>query len=919
MRRRAVGLTVRSVAFFALNACGETSPEQASEPLAPPGVEAPDAGNDAAESGGPDAAEPTVQLPACLQGDSPPGCAAAPQLPACLLGDEPRGCDLLPDWPCPQGWAAEQIGAGTAWGYRICNPASPPQCGDGEAAFPGETTCQPLGTDCPSGDFLDETQVRALAPSFTGKILYAKPGGSGDGSKGAPFGSVAQALAAAATSDVVALAKARFSETLTLAQTVAVVGACASGTVIEPPSPSETDATVGIVGSGARVANLAITGARPGIKLRGTATGVALRGVEIRKAAYAGLEIGSKGSTLVESLAVRDTEPRPGAQSDGMGIVMLEGTTTVRRAVLERNSRAALFADGPDLSVTLSSAVVRDTRSQKSDKGAGYGVCAFGGARVLVTESILERNRYAGAAALRAGTSLELRDVVVRDTSHWDRDEYFGNGLVAAERAEVTAARVLLDRNQETGARGEGQGTVLKLLDSVVRSTRSRPASHAAGMGVLARDRANVSLSRTLLFENLDCGIQARDPGTVVDAQVSRIQATQGGEDDFKSGDGLCAGLGARVTLSGVAFERNRTAGLYADGAGTAIDAADVVVRDTLGQAVPGNPDFGRGVSVEAGARVEMSRALLDRNRDAALYVSGGGTVLQAEDMVVRRTLSRATDQAGGVGLWVAQGALAEVARSHFDGNGDCAAHAEGTGTLLRATDFSAVRTKPSLVTREYGRGLNASTGAEVTITRGVLEANQDMAAIALGANLTIIDSLIRDTASRPGTGQSGRGIEVLPWQGGIASLVATRVALLGNREVSVLASGPGTTATLEHVMIRRTLRAACGDPGSGIQPPCVQGAVNYGMGIGLAVRDSATVRISAFDIDSSAMCGIQIARDGRVQADHGLVHGNPIGLNLRDPGYDLTTVLTPTVRFFDNEVNLDAKDLPVPTPSPGP
>ena len=47
------------------------------------------------------------QLPECLQGDNPPGCAEAPRLPECLQGENPTGCAEYPrmkNWQCPDGW-----------------------------------------------------------------------------------------------------------------------------------------------------------------------------------------------------------------------------------------------------------------------------------------------------------------------------------------------------------------------------------------------------------------------------------------------------------------------------------------------------------------------------------------------------------------------------------------------------------------------------------------------------------------------------------------------------------------------------------------------------------------------------------------------------------------------------------------------
>ncbi len=63
-------------------------------------------------------------------------------------------------------------------------------------------------------------------------------------------------------------------------------------------------------------------------------------------------------------------------------------------------------------------------------------------------------------------------------------------------------------------------------------------------------------------------------------------------------------------------------------------------------------------------------------------------------------------------------------------------------------------------------------------------------------------------------------------------------------------------------------------------------------------------------------LVGVQVARDGAVDLADGVVTGNPVGVNVQEPSYDISRVMT-RVRYVDNGTNLDASELPTPDPTP--
>jgi len=96
-------------------------------------------------------------------------------------------------------------------------------CPDGEGFIDG--ACARIGEPCGSGEY---------ATSLEGKtgIIYVKRGGAGNGSKSAPFGSIAAALAIAASSATIAIGGDGLDEDVILNGPITLVGACVERTMI---------------------------------------------------------------------------------------------------------------------------------------------------------------------------------------------------------------------------------------------------------------------------------------------------------------------------------------------------------------------------------------------------------------------------------------------------------------------------------------------------------------------------------------------------------------------------------------------------------------------------------------------------------------------------------------------------------------
>ncbi|MBI5528411.1 MAG: right-handed parallel beta-helix repeat-containing protein [Deltaproteobacteria bacterium] len=929
---------------------------------------------------------------------------------------------VFQDWECPPGWlpapgftdenGAENPPEGVAQ-FQICMPPEVPECPDGEVAYVGETACHLIGTECPADDFHDEATIKGLAPNFNGKIIYALAGGvGGDGSVSNPFGKIADAIAAAASGDMIALSKGTFLEGVSVNKAVALVGSCVGGTVIEA---QDANANAGVItdvaGGTSKIANLRVAGNRIGIWVFGSSQKkVSLQSVEVKGALIEGVLFArSKTEADMKDVVVRDTRSRTADATWGYGVEVSDGArVTGARVVLERNRTAGIWAYGTGTALALNDVLVRGTMCQEADGSFGHGVDVFDGAVVSLTRSLVEGNAGAGVAALTSdvgqpapsltldhvvvratkpreadrtqGTGLQVRDgakvvvtrgvfernmaiginvvssqtgqpvpeltlddVVVRGTESQEADLMGGFGLSVAFGARLFAERLVVDGNRMGGvAAADGPGSRLSevsLADVVVRDTRGQELDGAFGRGLDLADGPVVSVERAILERNRDAGIVAYvempgAPPPVLMLTDVLVRDTLGQERGEPRGRGMEVLDGATAGLTRVVFERNRDIGITAEIRETGrpppeITLTDVVVRDTLGHGDGGTD--GKGFMIADGATVEAARTMISLNRGAGIQmgVSQPGRaapVATFTDLSVTDTSGQEGDGKFGAGLYLQSGGKLDIIRALFERN-----RSEGiiTGVSgpspqvpeLTMTDVIVRDTMSKASEPTFGRGLDLERVSKVSLVRGVFDRNREAGIAIVGGageasvDLSCSDVVVRGTRSQEYNGYFGHGLSVL----NAATVSVDRGLFEGNRHAGITASiVPGYSppvVTLADVTVRGTKSAECAGIPEGDTGSCITGGVAYGGGTGFGVYEGASVTLQRFDIHSNEQCGIQIARDGKTAAAEGAIHDNPIGLNVQIEGYDLTTVLSPTVRVYDNDTNVDAKELPVPDP----
>lgn len=568
---------------------------------------------------------------------------------------------------CPPG-ELEDAGA--------CVPAGVPAAACGEGFVPtADGACDAVvpAAPCPPGAItrLGSTACAEIMPCGAppwGAITDADQhvdasyaGADSDGTAAHPWTTIAEALAAAADGDLVAIAAGDYDAVI-VDRPVRLEGRCPALVHLAGPADAfAVDITAGA--DGTEVRGLSVTGQEGGVVVVG-AQGVVLSELWVHDLpwhaveAVAGADVVLRAS-LIEAfadsgalvsaahLAIEDSEvrePTPGIWTWSV-TAQSAATLSMLRTIVTGGNGMGVAVGGSE--ATLDSVLVRDVVPFGPAGGpkAGWGVGAGGEgmiarAKLAVRRSVIERASGAGISV--SGSDGEIEHTVVRDTQPGEEDG--GGAAVRAlswpdARAAVVARQSVFERSVMVGALALG---------------------------------ADASLE----------GVVVRDTAAAASGEFGRGVAAQ---KDVTLPDGHAA-----VSLRGCVIERNREVGAWASSSSLELDAT--VVRDTLPAADSGA--FGRGLSVQAtvGAsaiegRLTVLRSLVERSSDVGLWFTG--TELVVEDSTIRDVAPRQMDGRFGDGIAVAElgaGTSARIARSRVESVARAGIASFGAATAIEAT-----------------------------------------------------------------------------------------------------------------------------------------------------------------------------------------------------------------------------------------
>jgi hypothetical protein len=566
-----------------------------------------------------------------------------------------------------------------------------------------------------------------------------------------------------------------------------------------------------------------------------------------------------------------------GAAAGGDGASRASAFTTIGAAITAAPSGAII-------------AVATGLYDEAVSVGAGmtvWGACVSG------TRIVTSAPADADAALLFAGDGAGARNLGIDGPQR--------PGIVAIGMNAISIEAVVV-----AGARGFGlflKGGSISGSDLVVRGVRGEPSDGKYGRGITVQGGTEVSLSRVLVDDNQEAGLFVWGAGTSVEATDVVVRGTRGQGLDGTSGDGIHVQTGAHLALSRVLVDDNRYRGLSVLDVGTSVDASDVVVRGTREQ--ESDSRGGRGIFVTRGARLSLARGLLVDNREQGIFAKEVGTSVEASDLVVRGTREQASDGAFGRGADVEGGAHLLLARAVMDDNRATGIAIMGADTSVAANDVVVRGTREQASNGEEGRGLNIQDGAQLTVTRALLEDNQDCGVFVQAAVVEASDLVVRDTNPRLLDGSGGNGV----W-----AQLGSRVVIAGGRVERShgvgIASLVTSTVELRDVVV------------SGVEPShCMPDSCLGEMGgFGLVAIFGGTLVATGFTVEDASLCGVLVGVDGDVPTacdlESGTIDRTAIGACVQLDGFD-STRLQSGVEYRDVGVPLRATSYELPRELP--
>lgn len=573
-------------------------------------------------------------------------------------GETRREAQLPALGACPDGWAEVDVD-----GVTVCDPTpggptpgGPAPCPEGEARFVGSASCAPIGGACPSGDFADELPADAI---------HVRPGGSGDGSAGAPFGTIAQGISAWRAGRTIALAKGTYDEAVRLPVGATLRGACARETRLTLSSSFAGQSVIALEGGAVSDLTVAETDAAGVLVRRGEVT---LERVVVDRATTFGVIVGG-GRLTARELVVRGIAPG-GDGSGGFGLIVDDAAAGLERAVLEENTLAgAIVTAGATLELT--DVAARDATGARL--GAGF-ISQDGG---TISGRRVEVTRSTGAGLLsNAGGGYALEDVVVRDVTGAPM------GWALSALGEVSLTRAWLSGAQGTGVQ-VGEGGRIALTDVVVDGVREHPTMNGFGQGLGVSQRGTLVVERVFVRDTLAGAVSVIGQDTLGDARLEGRDLTlRDVRDEGVAGVGLYVDVLGEVELEGLTVERTTHGGVVVGG-GSAVSLTDVRVEDTTPDVEDGL--WGRAVEVRD-SRLTLTRARLARQHEVGVIVSGGEAAL--EDVEIHATRERGCaattcgDAPGGTGLGVYRGASVSLRGFVIDDAALCGVQIAEGGSL---------------------------------------------------------------------------------------------------------------------------------------------------------------------------------------------------------------------------------------------
>ncbi|MEM7604070.1 MAG: right-handed parallel beta-helix repeat-containing protein [Myxococcota bacterium] len=531
------------------------------------------------------------------EGNEPPLHPAAPAAPRASSVTE-----------CPDGWQLREFGGAAtclAYGDEIDL-----RCPLGSILPPGASRCEVLGDACPEDGMPESTTI----------THWVRAGAvGGDGTQRAPVATIGEALALSEPGDVIGVGVGSYDESLTIPPGITLLGACTSGVRLTNSTGAGPVVREGEV----TFQNLAIVGAE-GVGLRALeSANVVVDGVAIAEARSAGLLVSDGARLRAQNLTVFST--RVSAEgTQGRGIQVQSGSTaTLSRTQVGFNLEYGVVASESTLRVEDS--VIHDTGVSPADDTEGQGMIVVDGAEVTLRRVAIRANHEAGIFAAGNGTSVDVFDADIDDTAR--NRQTRAAGIAAIREAEVHLERAVIRATVDYSVSCTDEARLLA-RDIVLVGPR-RGTAHALIRGTT---QATIEVERATLVDGTFWAITLTDQAraTFTDLTVRPVEDLSVALPDgalVVAASALQLDFGAHASL-----ERAHLSGLTGVAVFSSDDSSvrlvDVKV-DGVGQA----PDGVNAIASIRGGTLDLTRVRLRNVEGSGVYIEDG--TINASDLIL--------------------------------------------------------------------------------------------------------------------------------------------------------------------------------------------------------------------------------------------------------------------------------------------
>jgi hypothetical protein len=280
---------------------------------------------------------------------------------------------------------------------------------------------------------------------------------------------------------------------------------------------------------------------------------------------------------------------------------------------------------------------------------------------------------------------------------------------------------------------------------------------------------------------------------------------------------------GGELTLRDVVLDSNLALGFISSGTGSSLTLERCVVRGTRQKTA----NTGWGGVAEGGGFATVRQTEVSGNTQVGLVARDQNSHLVVEASSVTAT-NEAPAGSMGRGLIAQGGALLEVRECAVVGNHDLGLFVAEEGSTANLTRSVIRATAPKSTTGLGGRGLGVQEGGQVILDSVSISGNHE-AGVTLSSLptspqsvLTAIDAVIEGTL--PSATATGGAPNVQPQYGGWGLVLQragratlTGCALVGNTELGVMGSDPGTLLSLSATLVSGTQENRDGAYGRGL------------------------------------------------------------------------------------------------------